>query len=976
MKLFCSILLLATLQGIATASTNNKLDEAEVFDCNGNATIVFFYKSPEKLCVRWSPDTTIGSLSKALMKLGGAGYPVLLRKRGLLAKLAFWRRNNLSLETLLSSLGKASLEAIVVKGRKPNPLVTIFLYLLPRVGVANLPLLDLQSFKQYNDISEIQALLAGSPSASPSWLQRQDGQSVLLFQPSTAILSKLFPSRPFRHVEFRDPELGVLKNFPANMFAFPMKISSYYCSAKIPMKISIKGKEQLQEAFSILKEGDADASILATRRARNPNEKDPQLTLIQFVMGEGTQAMMREIAIDTESQQAPVVQPETQGRYGSRFFRNFLGDSKRLLSRIAGALARLRMSRCFMWKYAALTNVDLEEALSFKHTQNRGQQGFRTLQEFFTRPINYELIRPIDQNAVLVSPADSVIQNAFFIKPDEEGNIVNARIPQVKGTTFNLPEFLFGRGTNKYIKLQNPNNRLHVQMFYLAPADYHRFHSAADWLATSHVYIPGCNPSIRRTVLQNRNLLDAFERTSVQGHWDPGNNGGDRLFFSMTMVAAEMVGGIDLFYRTQTDSNKFQLNPICATFRKSLQYEYENPVPLCMGQEMGSFKFGSTVVVIFEAPGNLEVKTPVCEKVDVNSTVGHIPGSPRRTLPRCDFTYGNYGSTAQYLKYLQDLKRAEREKQMHGLQSFTTQAISHPLIQGDNETNEATDDASIATPNDTPRDQLSVEERDEGLPTSAAMPSASSVIPGLQQQDLKPRGTEEGGPPKSVFVTGVPPRHRATTKHDAGELRNFSTLMDLESKLQVLEVGFFHIYRLALWFSKEWRHYENKGYAMLQLGQLGKVQTDSSVEGSPLCYYSKNPTSRLVQVLFPGKVSSLLLVWPDKRQDESLLRYPNFACASAKGWGKVSRGITAEWMLLEGSLKVKFSLRTVEPQNVLENAFMKMDFTFIGNPRTSPDAPFTFNRPPQLSENQLTEVSEMPELDLGILSFDLEKPQL
>ena len=75
---------------------------------------VFESRSPEKLCVRWSPDTTIGSLSKALMKLGGAGYPVLLRKRGLLAKLAFWRRNNLSLETPLSSLGKASLEAIVV----------------------------------------------------------------------------------------------------------------------------------------------------------------------------------------------------------------------------------------------------------------------------------------------------------------------------------------------------------------------------------------------------------------------------------------------------------------------------------------------------------------------------------------------------------------------------------------------------------------------------------------------------------------------------------------------------------------------------------------------------------------------------------------------------------------------------------------------------------------------------------------------
>lgn len=77
---------------------------------------------------------------------------------------------------------------------------------------------------------------------------------------------------------------------------------------------------------------------------------------------------------------------------------------------------------------------DLEEAFSYKVVLPKGQDSFTSMQEFFTRPIHYEAYRPIDRNAVLVSPADSVVQNSFFILPDKEGNIINARVPQVIDT--------------------------------------------------------------------------------------------------------------------------------------------------------------------------------------------------------------------------------------------------------------------------------------------------------------------------------------------------------------------------------------------------------------------------------------------------------------------------------------------------------------------------------------------------------------
>lgn len=215
---------------------------------------------------------------------------------------------------------------------------------------------------------------------------------------------------------------------------------------------------------------------------------------------------------------------------------------------------------------------------------------------------------------------------------------------QVKGTTFHLSEFLFGRGTNQMVKLQDPNNKLHVQIFYLAPRDYHRFHSPTDWSVSRHVYIPGCLPSvssrtlwhtpnfgclflenvretrfsvlctvgccflqINRNTLISRDILDAFERTSLQGHWDPGNTGKPRLFFSMTLVAAAFVGGIELFFRKNIDSNKFVATPFCGNLKKSYSYEYKEPVSLCMGQETGTFRFGSTVVLVRRTPGQLFV---------------------------------------------------------------------------------------------------------------------------------------------------------------------------------------------------------------------------------------------------------------------------------------------------------------------------------------------------------------------------------
>lgn len=186
------------------------------------------------------------------------------------------------------------------------PLDTRFVNVLPRIDMANLPLLQLQPVHNIRNIDELQKLLKGSLTSTPSWLNGRDGVQVQLLQPSAAALSKLFPTLTYHHVEFKDPELGLLKNFPANVFPFPMRKSAYYCGAKIPMRISELGKAQLQETLNAeTGADDAEVNMLVTRRSRDRKvEQDPTLTLIQWFRGPQNEAIMKETVIRVEAHEA------------------------------------------------------------------------------------------------------------------------------------------------------------------------------------------------------------------------------------------------------------------------------------------------------------------------------------------------------------------------------------------------------------------------------------------------------------------------------------------------------------------------------------------------------------------------------------------------------------------------------------------------------------------------------------------------
>lgn len=88
------------------------------------------------------------------------------------------------------------------------------------------------------------------------------------------------------------------------------------------------------------------------------------------------------------------------------------------------------------------------------------------------------------------------------------GMVENGRLEQVKGVTYSLKDFLgpltwiqsnqlvedvkFLSDENYYDNLEiRPGHDLYYFVMYLAPGDYHGFHSSADWTIKYRRHFPG-----------------------------------------------------------------------------------------------------------------------------------------------------------------------------------------------------------------------------------------------------------------------------------------------------------------------------------------------------------------------------------------------------------------------------------------------------------------------------------------------------
>jgi len=280
-----------------------------------------------------------------------------------------------------------------------------------------------------------------------------------------------------------------------------------------------------------------------------------------------------------------------------------------LLSNLWGAVNKiplpvwLRIIIYNMWAFVYGVNLDeIDSPL----------ESFPTLRDFFSRPMK-EGCRKITQEG-MASPVDAKV--VVF------GEVKAERVEQVKGVTYPLTGFL---GADPATLKTSPNKKLYHCVLYLAPGDYHRFHSPADWTITKRRHFPGTlfpiSPSFAKFV---PNLLAPNERIVLSGEWEHG-------FYSLTPVGAYNVGSMTLKFDQKVKTNNLRRDFRCPNLQYfsfggvgSHAYEYEYPIPVQVkkGEEIGLFNLGSTVVLVFESE-DFEFKVKVGDKIKVGQLVGN-----------------------------------------------------------------------------------------------------------------------------------------------------------------------------------------------------------------------------------------------------------------------------------------------------------------------------------------------------------------
>jgi len=245
---------------------------------------------------------------------------------------------------------------------------------------------------------------------------------------------------------------------------------------------------------------------------------------------------------------------------------------QQLLSRLVGRLARSRhdaIGKPFIRWFARRYRVDMSEAA------NSDPLAYANFIDFFTRPLKPGA-RPLagDSNTA-VSPADGRISQLGDIEADQ--------LLQAKGRHYAV-QTLLGDDTEATAAFTGGQ----FITVYLSPRDYHRVHMPLDGTLTAMHYVPGQLFSVNDATARHvPNLFARNERVVCLFDTAQGP-------MAMVLVGAMIVAGIETVWRGE----------VCPATRQAFSINYRSKpwrLQLKRGEEMGRFKLGSTVIVLFGA---------------------------------------------------------------------------------------------------------------------------------------------------------------------------------------------------------------------------------------------------------------------------------------------------------------------------------------------------------------------------------------
>ncbi|KAF2469735.1 phosphatidylserine decarboxylase [Lindgomyces ingoldianus] len=256
-------------------------------------------------------------------------------------------------------------------------------------------------------------------------------------------------------------------------------------------------------------------------------------------------------------------------------------------------------------------------------------------------------VRPSKQNAI--TPVEAGTSGSRTKVGDEEVIRADEEFAQVNGISYTLPNLFSGPWPNAGNPSEMPTDQsthptasseaevradlalseasrpwwapastitptsLYYCVIYLAPGDYHRFHSPVSWVVESRRHFAGelysVSPYLQRTL---PGLFTLNERVVLLGRWRWG-------FFSYTPVGATNVGSIKVNFDRELSTNSLTTDTAAdraaeeaaargEAYSGFAEATYEGASQLLgghalkRGEEMGGFQLGSTIVLVFEAP--------------------------------------------------------------------------------------------------------------------------------------------------------------------------------------------------------------------------------------------------------------------------------------------------------------------------------------------------------------------------------------
>merc|ERR1712142_635715 len=234
------------------------------------------------------------------------------------------------------------------------------------------------------------------------------------------------------------------------------------------------------------------------------------------------------------------------------------------------------------------------------------------------------IVKEEDKRSVATtSPSTSSLASVASSSASSSTSLVSAKmtlsVPASSTAAFPLD---FDAQYQRQICVNDPStHKLHHLVVYLAPGDYHRFHSPADWTVTFRRHFPGdlfsVAPLISRWI---SGLFNYNERVFYAGFWEHG-------FFSLTAVGATGVGSIRTHLDPNLSTNEYKWN-LRKENHQDLDFTQNSPdgIRVSKGEEFGEFNLGSTIVIVFEAPNDFRFQYDENDKVKVGQSVGSIVG--------------------------------------------------------------------------------------------------------------------------------------------------------------------------------------------------------------------------------------------------------------------------------------------------------------------------------------------------------------